>query len=91
MKIQAIETDKSKFEQIFLKFEPFILHVCCRNLTFAKMMVNKFQILKHFHNFNKLYFLKLEQCIASGYRNSGISLGSSKAILVNISYILLSN
>ncbi|CAF0982089.1 unnamed protein product [Brachionus calyciflorus] len=57
--INAIESHKSS--DISLKFEPFILHVCCRSLNDAKSM--------------------LEQCIASGYRNSGISLGSSKIIL----------
>jgi hypothetical protein len=30
----------------------------------------------------------LEQCIASGYRNSGISLGSSKIIVVKMKCLL---
>ncbi|RNA25371.1 tRNA wybutosine-synthesizing 3 -like protein [Brachionus plicatilis] len=50
-----------KSPEISIKFEPFILHVCCRNLDAAKLM--------------------LEKAVASGYRNSGLSLGSSKIIL----------
>jgi len=29
------------YKQIFLKFEPFILHVCCRTLAHAKVMLDQ--------------------------------------------------
>ena len=62
IQIEAIEANQIDGKQIFLKFEPFILRVCCRSLNHAKAM--------------------LDQSTASGYRNSGISFGSSKIILV---------
>lgn len=38
-KIKSIENEKENKNQILLKFEPFILHVCCRTLGHAKQMV----------------------------------------------------
>ncbi len=38
--VDMVERDQTKYDQIFLKFEPFILHVCCRDLRYAKIMVS---------------------------------------------------
>ena len=38
-KINKIEAEKQKNASVHLKFEPFILHVCCRTLFHAKRMV----------------------------------------------------
>jgi hypothetical protein len=47
VKIKAIDESQVNEKQIFLKFEPFILHVCCRTLTNAKSML---QAVKNYNS-----------------------------------------
>jgi tRNA wybutosine-synthesizing protein 3 len=44
--VALMATEQASYDQVFLKFEPFILHVCCRDLSYAKRMVQSsdFQI-----------------------------------------------
>jgi len=37
--VALMATEHASYDQVFLKFEPFILHVCCRDLSYAKRMV----------------------------------------------------
>lgn len=61
--LKKLESEESR-ETATLKFEPFILHVCCRNVALAKQL--------------------METSVASGFRNSGISISKKDRIIVAI-------
>ena len=72
----------------YFKFEPFVLHVVCRTLEDAQVMVSPHDSTRRLEFNVTISSLSLSQlfqmqvAVGSGFRNSGISCGKKGKIVV---------
>ena len=68
-------------QYIYFKFEPFILHVSCRTLEYAQIMVTKIIFNLQLPSLS-LSPLQLKVAVSSGFKNSGLSVSKKNKIIV---------
>ena len=66
-------------QYIYFKFEPFILHVSCRTLEYAQIMVTKIIFNLQLPSLSPL---QLKVAVSSGFKNSGLSVSKKNKIIV---------
>lgn len=75
---------------MFLKFEPFVLHVMCQDMPAAQQLVCAPQLvtdplwLDYLHTYQPVPCTtkQLQVAIVAGFRNSGITVGKKQRILL---------